>query len=93
MEQKIKMMAAASEALHYLMSHQNATDEEVLQYVTDFIMNEHVKDDDIKFGMIAAATETYKMYRENPKMTEKEYLRKVMENIPRILENSQTTEP
>lgn len=92
MEKKIKMMAAASVALHYMMGHSNATDEEVLQYVADFIMQENVRDDDIKFGMIAAATETYKLYRENSKMTEKEYLRKVMENIPKILDNSYTTE-
>jgi hypothetical protein len=88
MEKKIKMMAASSEALHYLMSHPKSTDEEVLQYVTDFIMNENVKDDDIKFGMIAAATETYKIFMKNQKLTEKEYLNMIMQNIQGIIDNT-----
>lgn len=88
MEKKIKMVAASSVALHYLMSHPKATDEEVLQYVSDFIVNENIKEDDIKFGMIAAATEMYNLYMKNPKMTEKEYLRIIMQNITNIIENA-----
>jgi hypothetical protein len=88
MDKKIKMVAASSVALHYLMSHPKSTDEEVLQYVADFIRNENVKEDDTKFGMIAAATEMYKIFMKNPKMTEKEYLRLIMENIPNIINNS-----
>ncbi|MEM0465837.1 MAG: hypothetical protein QXW97_04030 [Candidatus Pacearchaeota archaeon] len=90
MEKKIKMIAAASEALKFLIAHPKSTDEEVIQYVTNFIMNEKIKDEDIKFGMIAAATETYKIFMQNSKMTEKEYLRKIMERIPIIIENSKS---
>ncbi|MBR9704976.1 hypothetical protein GOV12_06185 [Candidatus Pacearchaeota archaeon] len=88
MEKKIKMMAASSVALQYLMSHQNSTDEEVMQDVANFIMEENIKDDEIKFAMIAAATETYNIFMNSPKMTEKEYLKIVMENIPKIINNS-----
>ena len=87
MEKKIKMMAAASEALHYLRAHQKVTDEELLQYVTDYIVSENIKEYDVKFGMIAAATHTYKTFMKNPRLTDKEILRLVMETIPEILAN------
>lgn len=88
MELKIKMMAAASSALEYLRSHKNVTDEEVLQHVSDFILDERIKDYNIKFGMIAAATETYKIFqKESANLSDKEILRKVMLRIPEIIEN------
>lgn len=87
MEKKIKMMATASEALHFLRNNPNSIDEEIFQYISSYISNESIKDEDVKFGMIAAAAETSRIMRENPRLSDKEILKKVMEKIPRLLED------
>jgi len=87
MEHKIKMMAAASEALRFLRRNSKVTDEEVLQDVADYIQNENIRDYNIKFGMIAAATETYNIFRKEPGLSDKEILKIVMQKIPEIEAN------
>jgi hypothetical protein len=87
MEAKIKMMAAASEALHFLRRNSKVTDEELHQDIADFILRERVKDYSTKFAMIAAATETYNLYRTESNLTDKEILRRVMTKIPEIMAN------
>jgi hypothetical protein len=85
MEAKIKMIAAATEALNFLRRNPKAMDSEVLQYVTDYIVSEGIKDYSVKFGMIAAATEAYNIFMKETKLTDKEILKKVMVRIPEIL--------
>jgi len=87
MEAKIKMMAAASEALQFLRTNNKVTDSEVLQAVADFIQRQNIRDYSTKFGMIAAATETYNIFRKEPNISDKEILRMVMLRIPDILQN------
>jgi hypothetical protein len=87
MESKIKMMAAASEALQFLRRNTKVTDEEVLQDVADFILTQNVRDYSTKFGMIAAATETYNIFRKESNISDKEILKRVMQRIPEILQN------
>ncbi len=90
MEGKIKMMAAASEALQFLRRNTKVTDEEVLQDVADFIASQSIKDYETKFGMIAAATETYNISRKEPNLTDREILKKVMQKIPEMINNIST---
>ena len=86
MEEKIKMVSAASRVIKFRKQNPLAIDEEVFQDVSDYISKmDDIKDDKIKIGMIAAASKTFKISRENPKLTEKEVLKKVMEDIPGIL--------
>ncbi len=85
MEAKIKMIAAATEALNFLRKNPKAIDSEVLQYVTDYIVSENIKDYGIKFGMIAAATEAYNIFMKDSKLSDKEILKQVMLKIPDIM--------
>jgi len=85
MEAKIKMIAAATEALNFLRRNPKSMDSEVLQNVTDYIQSENIKDYSVKFGMIAAATETYNIFMKESKLSDKEILKKVMQRIPEIM--------
>jgi hypothetical protein len=87
MEHKIKMMAAASEALQFLRRNSKVTDEELHQHIADYIVSQNIRDYSTKFGMIAAATETYNIYMKESGIGDKEILRKVMLKIPEILQN------
>jgi hypothetical protein len=85
MEAKIKMIAAATKALNFLRKNPKSIDSEVLQYVSDYILSENIKDYSIKFAMIAAATETYNIFMKESKLSDKEILKKVMLRIPEII--------
>jgi len=90
MEHKIKMMAASSEALQFLRRNSKVTDEELMQHIADYIVSQNIRDYPTKFGMIAAATETYNLYMKESNTSDKEILRKVMLKIPEILQNIET---
>jgi len=86
MEEKIKMVSAASRVIKFRKQNPLAIDEEVFQDVSDYISEmKDIKDEKVKIGMIAAASKAFKISRENPKLTEKEVIRKVMEEIPSIV--------
>ena len=85
MEEKIRMISAAAQALLVFRHDPNAIDEEVFQYVSNYIESENIKDEEIKRGMIAAAAKAIQIARKNPKMSEKEVLREVMNEIPNLL--------
>lgn len=88
MEDKIKMMAAATEALRFLRMNPKSMDSEVLQSVADLIAEQNIRDNSVKFAMIAAASETYKIFmKESEKLNDKEILKEVMQRIPFILES------
>lgn len=85
MDAKIKMISAASQVLTYRKSNPMAIDEEIFQHVSDYIASEGVKNEIVRRAMIATASKTYKLARENPKLNEKDILRIVMDEIPLIL--------
>lgn len=85
MEEKIKMMSAASKTIEFRKQNPLAIPEEVFQDVSDYISKIKDIDEKTKIGMIAAASEAFNISKENPKLTEKEVLKKVMEEIPNIL--------
>ena len=86
METQIKMIAAATAVLELRRRNPMAIDEDVFQYVSDHIEREHIREEKIKMAMIAAADETFKIARQNPKFSEKEILKELMEKIPFIVE-------
>jgi len=88
MEIQIKMVGAASEVFAYKKRNPNAIHEEVFQYIADYIsQREKVKDEKIKFAMIAAAGKAFEMIHKNPDSSEKALLRDFMNEIPGILYN------
>ncbi|MDD5191899.1 MAG: hypothetical protein PHH54_00510 [Candidatus Nanoarchaeia archaeon] len=83
MEEKIKMISAATRVIKFRKQNPLAIDEEVFQDVSDYISEmDDIRDEKVKRCMVAAAAKAFKISREDPKLTEKEVLRKVMDEIP-----------
>ena len=86
METQIRMISAATAVLELRKHNPMAIDEDVFQHVSDHIERAHIKEEKVKMAMIAAADETYKIARQNPKFSEKEILKELMERIPLIVQ-------
>jgi hypothetical protein len=84
-ERKISMMAAASEALSYKKKNPAHDGDRVMQYISRNVAVG--KDELTKMGMIAAATEALTISQKQPALTEKDVLRKVMDNLPGLINN------
>jgi hypothetical protein len=87
MEIQIKMMAAASEVINFKKKNPQAIHEEIFQHVSDYISNERIKDEKIKLAMIASAGKVFQMVNDNPNYSEKELLKRFVEEIPFLLQN------
>lgn len=86
MDEKINMMATASEVFAYLKKNPNAIHEQVFQHISDYINNQRIKDEKIKMAMIGAAGKAFEMSHKNPTIPEKILLKDFMNEIPSILE-------
>lgn len=84
-ERKISMVAAASEALAYKKKNPAHDSDRVLQYISKNVAIG--KDEITKMGMIAAATDALTIVEKQPALNEKDVLRKVMDNLPGIINN------
>jgi hypothetical protein len=87
MEAQIRMISAASKVLSFRKQSPYAIDEDIFQYVSDYISEENVKDEKVKLAMIAASAEAFDISRKNPKFSEKDVLRELMGKIPGIIAN------
>ncbi|MBS3080759.1 hypothetical protein J4221_04775 [Candidatus Pacearchaeota archaeon] len=87
MERAIKMISSASKSLHYLKNNPYAIDEEIFQYITDYISEESIKDEITKRAMIASASRAIELRKKHKNMTEKQILKIVMEEVPGIINN------
>lgn len=86
MELQIKMIGVASEVFSYKKKKPDAIHEEIFQHITNYIsQKEKIKDEKIKFAMIAAAGRAFELANKNPGISEKILLREFIEEIPRIL--------
>lgn len=92
MEAQIRMISAASKVLSFRKQSPYAIDEDIFQYVSDFIETENIKDDKVKLAMIASAAEAFSISKKNPKFSEKDVLRELMAKIPMILESLEQEE-
>jgi hypothetical protein len=87
MELKIKMISSATRILSFIKENPLAIDEEIFQHVSDYISEEGVKDEKIRRGMIASASRTLNLARKNQNLSEKEILKRIIEEIPSISAN------
>jgi len=86
MEEKIKMISAASRVMDFKKQNPLAIDEEIFQDVSDYISEmRDIKDEKVKVYMVAAATKALQISKKDPKLTEKQVLKQVMEEIPNII--------
>jgi len=85
MEREILMVSSASIALNFYNKNPNAIDEEIFQHLADHISNESIKDEKTKRNMIASANMAIKLKRNTPN-SEKQILRKIIQEIPRIIQ-------
>lgn len=90
MEIKIRMVSAASEVFSYKKRNPGAIHEEVFQHIADYISkHEKIKDERIKFAMIAAAGKAFEIANKNPETSERILLKEFIDEIPEILCNIQ----
>lgn len=87
MEDKIKMVLAASKMWNFRKENPYASDEEILKYISDYVHSLDIKDQKTKIGMIAAASKALAISKKNRYMTEKQMLRDFMREIPAISES------
>lgn len=87
MEMQIRMVSAASRAITFKKQNPMAIDEEAFQHIADYIKQLRIKDETIKRAMIAAAGRAFKIAHDNPDVSEKELLKRFVEQIPLILES------
>ncbi len=85
METEIKMVAVASKVFSYKKKHPDAIIEEVFLGVADFINDRSVRDESTKIAMIASVNKACDMADRNRSLTEKELLKRFIEDIPQIL--------
>ena len=85
MEIQIKMVSAAADVFNFKKMNPNAIHEEVFQHVSNNI-EKHNINQKIKLAMIAAAGRAFELSDIHKDLTEKELLKKFVDEIPMILE-------
>ena len=78
---KVGVMVAAGQALDYKKKKANSDIEEIMKYV---IQNVEANDE-ARRGVVAGASRAVKYREENPGMTDREIMQKVMNDIPQII--------
>ena len=82
MEDKVKMMVAVGKALDYMKKKPGADTEETIKHV----MKELRLRKDLKIKAIAAGSLALK-YKERSKMSDKEIMQKIMNELDKIAKN------
>ena len=85
MELQIKMISSASRVLSYHRENPNSIDEDIFQDLSDYISEQSINDEKVIRAMIAAASIAIKLKRKNLD-SEKQVLKKVIDEIPRIVQ-------
>ena len=85
MELQIKMISSASRALSYHKQNPHSIDEEIFQDLADYISKQDINDEKVVRAMIAAASTAIKMKRKSLE-SEKQILKRVINEIPRIVQ-------
>ncbi|MFH0831868.1 MAG: hypothetical protein V1886_03315 [archaeon] len=85
MDMKVGMIAAVSEVLRFRKQNLGATEEDILQHISEISTQE--KDKVKKMGMIAAASRAIRHLERNPGMPEKEVIKRVFEESGEIAGN------
>ena len=87
MKTKLRIIAAANEALKFLRKNPRAIDEELFQNVLVYIDEQDIDDEHVKFAILASVSELYKIFLRNQNLPDKEILKETILKIPLILEN------
>ena len=85
MELQIRMVSSASRVLSYHRENPNSIDEDIFQDLSDYISEQSINDEKVIRAMIAAASIAIKLKRKSLE-SEKQVLKKVIEEIPRIVQ-------
>ena len=85
-DKKVKMISSVSQALSFRKKNSNADNEEILKHISQFVKQE--KDKQTKLLMIAASSKALQILDKAPFLTDREIIRKVMQDLPEILENT-----
>lgn len=85
MELQIKMISSASRVLSYHKENPNSIDEDIFQDLANYISGQGINNEKVIRAMIAAASITIKLKRKSLE-SEKQILKRVIEEIPRIVQ-------
>ena len=85
MELQIKMISSASRVLSYHRENPNSIDEDIFQDLSDYISEQSINDEKVIRAMMATASIAIKLKRKSLE-SEKQVLKKVIEEIPRIVQ-------
>jgi hypothetical protein len=81
---KVKMMAAVAEALKYRKGNPSMEYGRIMQHISDMVRKE--RNQHTQLGMIAAASKALTISEKEPRLKEREVMKRVMEQLPEILE-------
>jgi len=81
---KVNMMTAVTEVLNFRKNNPNADHEKIMQHISNIAKN--TRNHQAKLGMIASASKALSIIEKNPRLTDKEVIKQVMEEIPNILQ-------
>ena len=90
LEDKISMIATASRVLSFHKKFPLAIPEEVFQDVSDFIKYSKNNEEPTKLLMVASASRTMKLIKENPRLNHRKILSQVMEELDSIIQEAKT---
>jgi len=85
MEKEVKMISTVSAVLDFKRKNPGADSEKILRYVADFVSKE--KDYDTKISMMATGTKAVSIIERNPRLSEREVIKKIVELLPEINSN------
>jgi hydroxymethylpyrimidine/phosphomethylpyrimidine kinase len=82
---QVSMMTAVTETLKFKRGNPKVDHEKIMQHISNMAKN--VRNQNAKIGMVAAASKTLLILEKEPNLTDKEVMKRVMEELPNILEN------
>lgn len=81
----ISMISAVSHALSYRKANPDATNESIMNKVSQLVYDE--KDSHAKLAMIAAASKAISIAERNERLSDREIINQVMQDLPSILQS------
>jgi hypothetical protein len=81
---KVKMVSAVTEVLKFKKENPRANYEQSLQHISNIVKKE--KNQYIKLGMVSSASKALSILEREPRLKDKDVMRKIVDELPKILE-------
>jgi len=84
-DKQVHMMSAVTEVLKFRKGNPKVDNEKMMQHISNMAKN--IRNQQTKIGMVAAASKALSIIEIEPNLTDKEVMKKVMNELPNILDN------